>query len=283
MKTEIKTLKESKVIAITYDVEELKNWEFSSDLKQKNEYYSYLFDAEALNKFDGSSNFGDYGKESVEKIYAGNSEFEPTYNPMSRINNPTKSIRRKKKYNDCDGELSIDRYLNGSDFYWMQKTKTEVKGMSNRLSIYISSSANAGNSPEEIKDFVYDVVNKIQDKTNAGYSVEVYHTKYNAGVLSKPKNSKQIADVITRTKLKEAGQYLDFKRLACACYPAMHRFVAYKSFLLAGRQLDYGLGYPRSGTSVSVKVNEVWNETAVKTEVYDFQTWLENGRNLKEE
>jgi hypothetical protein len=275
MKSQVK--QDGKLFIITYDLKEIEQLKIKKSQYSKNlDWLTSKASLAASNEIDFVT--GDYGVKCIDDIFDGSSQFSPEKNKVTDHKKiKQQSIKRRRKYSETDGELNIDRYLMGCDTYYEQKFKRTTQANTNKISVYISSSANGGTDAETIKEFVYDCINYVDRKQKSGYSVEVYHTKYNTNVL----DDRSTPDILTRTKIKEGGQYIDFQRMAAACYPAMHRWIAFRSFALTGKKINSSLGYPVGGKTITEKISTHFKTESSLTIVHDFQDWESNNRKLK--
>jgi hypothetical protein len=260
---------------VTYDLKEIEN--FKPTQKQMSSRLNWLRNVDGLRKDEINENWstGKFGADCISKIFKGDSEFEPMQNQTAE-QLKFQSVRRKKKYSEDNGNLCIDRYAAGNDFCYIEKTKRPQEQTVRNIVVYISSSAQGNTDPQRIQEFVYSALNYVEQKQRAGYSVEVWHTKYNERGLKTEVNYTR--NVITRTKLKESSQVIDFKRIAAASYPAMHRWIAFRSFcVIDGAKVSDTLGAPIGGTEVVRVINQSYEHPNSLVKIFDFQDYGNNG------
>jgi hypothetical protein len=262
---------------ITYDLQEMKGDKFfkKSQIPKNRKFFQSETDLANTSLSNKNWVAGSYGVGCVDKIYTGSSEFEPKA-ASQEDQVKYQSIRRKKKYSDVKGKLSIDRYVRGYEDIYTVKAKKPVDAQTSQITAYISSSATGGVDADEIQNFVYDALNLIEQKIKAGFSIEIYHTKFNEDALRD--SNHRYFSVITRTMLKEADHYTDFKRVAAASYPAMHRYIAFRSFLLTGLRVANNLGNPTGGQYIKDAIKESYDSQNKKVVVFDFKEWKSNGQ-----
>ena len=95
----------------------------------KNKMHLYPADScEEKREENSHWTFGEHGAQTIQNILDGNaSHFDTPKSVKVSEQRLKNSVKRRKKYNEMNGELSVDRVLGGSLTPYRQKTKVDTK------------------------------------------------------------------------------------------------------------------------------------------------------------
>ena len=132
-------------------------------------------------------------------------EFENT--KLSEITQRVTSCKRKRRYNDNDGDLDLERVMAGSDDYW---TKIERNGEQKTVRIGINFSISCGNDTESFSKIVALGAVFAETLESLGYGVEIYGCCL---YKSARKRNKRYGEMGMTFPVKQVTEPLDFDRI----------------------------------------------------------------------
>lgn len=241
---------------------------------QKNPFDEGVLHLEHRRATGSKWTFSQYGAEnSIKNILDGNAmDFTPP--PLSEMNRrfQSNSVKRRKTYDEMDGELSVDMVLNGSMKPYRRKKK--VNSRQRNLKIYISLTSAIGDNGDVLAYFARQATNKIYQHVSSGAMVTVYY------VFCGLRTHKDGSSTMLRTLIKEGSKPIDFRRMACLSYPAYMRYFSIMSIPMANRSSDIArnFGHPVGGSMLKEVIQENYKEDNFI--LYDFMDWNENERQL---
>lgn len=140
---------------------------------------------------------------------------------MSQILGATKSIKRKRVFNDYDGDVEIDKYLNGDiDFYETIKRN----GSQQIVRLGINYSLSCGNNINDFSRMVALASIFAEILESLGYGVEIYA----CGIEQKRREQKTKKWRNIMFPLKQANEPLDFDRIYSIGLSGLLRDVHFK-------------------------------------------------------
>ena len=132
-------------------------------------------------------------------------EFENT--KLSEITQRVTSCKRKRRYNDNDGDLDLERVMAGSDEYW---TKIERNGDQKTVRVGINFSISHANDTESFSKIVALSAVFAEILESLGYGVEIYGCCL---YTSKGQRDKSYKEIGLTFPVKKVTEPLDFDRI----------------------------------------------------------------------
>ena len=132
-------------------------------------------------------------------------EFENT--KLSEITQRVTSCKRKRRYNDNDGDLDIERVMAGSDEYW---SKIERNGEQKTVRIGVNFSISAGNDTISFSRTVALSAIFAETLESLGYGVEIYGCCL---YRSSRARNKKYGEMGMTFPVKQVTEPLDFDRI----------------------------------------------------------------------
>ena len=132
-------------------------------------------------------------------------EFENT--KLSEITQRVTSCKRKRRYNDNDGDLDLERVMSGSDEYW---TKIMRNGDQKTVRIGVNFSISHGNDTESFSRVVALSAVFAETLESLGYGVEIYGCCL---YRTRGGRNKRYGEMGMTFPVKQVTEPLDFDRI----------------------------------------------------------------------
>ena len=142
---------------------------------------------------------------------------------LGKLADRTKSIKRRRRFNDFDGNLDFDRVMVGDVNYW---EKVERNGQSQIVRIGINFALSHQNKIEDFSRVVALSCIFAEILESLGYGIEVYATSI--GKLERHRRKKDHSFLGFCFPVKKASEPLDFDRIYSLGIPALLRDAQFK-------------------------------------------------------
>ena len=125
---------------------------------------------------------------------------------LSEITSKVQSVKRARQFNDCDGDLDLERVLGGNDNYWTRVVRT---GKQKVVRLGINCTLSCENSEKEFSKLVALSAVLTEILENLGYGLEIYacFIAYPTGGKHKKK------EVNIQFPIKRSGETLDIEQI----------------------------------------------------------------------
>ena len=145
------------------------------DFAENNKNIEIVRECKSKLKSGSEWTFGQYSPEKcVENIINGNArDFEIPSEIIAKQKSFKKTFKRRKKYTENEGELSVDRVLNGSLKPYRRKTRVDTKQRG--VTIYLNVGVSGGNGSSKIEEFVSSAVKEMYSHICEGKMVTIYY------------------------------------------------------------------------------------------------------------
>ena len=188
------------------------------------------------------------------------------------------SIRRKRVYDECGDEPSVDRWLTGDSRHWSYMRRI---GRKPSVTIGIPLAMSCDNAEADFAANVATAVVLVESLLSAGYQVRVLAV-WSGHKLLTPTGQRSAIEAGITFPLMEYGEALDEANLLAYGTPGSCRYFCFEHIRqLMGRDgsVDSGLGYARPATpealalyGVDLMVAKVWeDDTGQASYISDLQ------------
>lgn len=143
------------------------------------------------------------------------------------------SIKRKQTWNEDDGEIDVNRYLNQEDNYFRRAFRKKTRGVQ-IVSLICRIGDNADTSSTAIFWRGAAVIAAVDILEEAGYSCEINAFWRGCGVY--PTHPTEFFSCV---RVKEAGTELNTDLLTNVCSAWFFRTVAFTTFHYPGKPVDW--------------------------------------------
>jgi len=224
---------------------------------------------------DDEWTFGKWGGQSVTDIIEGRCQINPPSQEKFKAVRGGKSLKRRKKYNDFEGDVSVEKVLGGSITPFMKKHRVSTKGKT--IDVVVSLSVHCGIRSKEISEYAECVAERVFKLVAQGRNVNVY---YCSGATSQYTNGDGGFQFI---KLKSGRNKVDPQRIMSIAYPAMFRYFSFMGEHACskgeGGDVSGNRGRPLNNIESLKKLVEC--VSPYRKILYDMEAWQKNDKQLK--
>lgn len=194
------------------------SWRDKSDIATNgNDSNEWIFgnDFDTLNKTDKAMSDGAMAAKYLDMVEKKKDELLSSVPRLAQLSTLAVTKRKRRRFNEDEGELDIDRYQSGDELMWVDMPRQDVKNRTAR--VYYNGGASGYMSTEAITKNVVTMAAIVDIISMAGIAVEVY-----ACCCSKaPRGNARWYNVAV--KAKSANEPLDISRMLTFALPGFLR------------------------------------------------------------